>query len=276
MRAIFLLLLGAACVSRAADNQLTPEEKRAGWKLLFDGRTLRNWLDPAKGNIPGNAWAIENGAVKTVPDPIVREDLLTRELFTDFELVFDWKVAQAGNTGVKYRIQDTIFIDETQHPPKSRFEDMVGREYRERSSNRAKLKPGSPNQVYVVGYEMQLLDDERHPDAKRDRRHVTGALYSMIEPARRDAAKPAGEWNTGRIVVRGQQFEHWINGIKVNEGSLDAEPVRAGVAKRWQPAPPVRDMLSNPKPAGRLALQHHQDEAWFKNIKVRKLKPGAK
>jgi len=265
-----LFLLFCAFAASAADNQLTPEEKKAGWHLLFDGASLKGWIDPAKQIIPGNAWAIDHGSLKTVPKPTVREDLLTAETYADFELTFDWKVAPGGNTGVKYRIQDTIFIDETRHSNK-KFEEMVGREYSSHPSDRKTLKPGSPNQVYVVGYEMQLIDNERHPDAKRDQRHTTGALYSMIAPQRTDAAKPAGEWNTGRIVAKGQHFEHWINGIKVLEGNLDDPAVAAGAAKRWGPAPKVQELLSHPKPVGRLSLQHHEDEAWFKNIKVRKL-----
>ena len=276
MRAPSLLLFFVCCAAvAAADNQLTPEEKKAGWSLLFDGKSLANWIDPAKENVPGNAWTIENGALKTQPKPRVREDLLTVQTYGDFELVFDWKVAPGGNTGVKYRIQDTIFIDETRHTTK-KFEEMVGQEYASHPSDRKTVKPGAPNQVYVVGYEMQLIDNERHPDARRDPRHTTGALYSMIAPQRTDAAKPAGEWNSSRIVAQGQHFEHWINGIKVLEGNLDSEPVAAGAAKRWGPAPQVREMLSHPKPSGRLGLQHHEDEAWFKNVKVRKLPAAAR
>lgn len=274
--AISLLLAGCCAVTAtAADNQLTAGEKKAGWRLLFDGKSLKGWLDPAKQDVPGNAWIIENGTLKTHPKPRVIEDLLTAQIFTDFEMSFDWKVSEGGNTGVKYRIQDTIFIDESRHTTK-KFEEMVGQEYAKHPSDRKKLQPGSPNQVYVVGYEMQLIDNERHPDAKRDKRHTTGALYSMIPPQRTDAAKPAGEWNTSRIVAQGQHFEHWINGIKVLEGNLDSPPVAEGAAKRWGPAPQVREMLSHPKPAGRLGLQHHRDEAWFKNVKVKNLKADAR
>ena len=270
MRALSFLLLCHAAAMSAADNQLTAEEKKSGWRLLFDGRSLKGWIDPAKQDVPGNAWAIEGGALKTVRNPKVREDLLTAATFADFELAFDWKVAEGGNTGVKYRIQDTIFIDETRHQTK-KFEEIVGGEYATHPSNRKTLKPGAPNQVYVVGYEMQLIDNLRHPDAKRDARHTTGALYSMIAPRKTDAARPAGEWNSSRIVARGQHFEHWINGVMVLDGNLDSEAVAAGAAKRWGPAPQVREMLTHPKPVGRLGLQHHEDEAWFKNVKVRKL-----
>ena len=162
-------------------------------------------------------------------------------------------------------------MDKTVTPGTSGFEQQLGREMETRASNRAKMARDAKGFVYVVGFEMQLLDDERHPDAKRDPRHVTGALYSMIAPQKK-AARPAGEWNEGKIVVRGQRFEHWVNGVKVLEGTLDADAVRAGVMKRWGRAPGIRDALANPKPRGPISLQHHGDEVWFKNLKVRELR----
>jgi hypothetical protein len=145
---------------------------------------------------------------------------------------------------------------------------MLGREIASRPSNRAALAGGATAQEYTVGFEMQLLDDERHPDARRDARHVTGALYAMIAPATK-AARPAGEWNSGMIVVKGSHFEHWINGTKVLEGTLDDPRVREGVTKRWGPAPAILKALTEPRPRGPICLQHHGDEAWFKNIKIR-------
>lgn len=255
----------------AADNTLTPAEKQEGWRLLFDGSTMRNWQDSSRKNQPGDAWTIEDGCFKTVLHPRIEEDLITEESFGDFEFAFSWRLSPGANTGVKYRIQDTIFVDKTKvQPGPDGFEGQLGREMEKRPSNRAKMARDATAFVYVVGFEMQLLDDERHPDAKRDPRHVTGALYSMIAPQKR-AARPAGEWNDGRIVVRGQRFEHWVNGVKVIEGTLDADAVRAGVMKRWRPAPDIRDALANPKPRGPISLQHHGDEVWFKNLKIREL-----
>ena len=145
---------------------------------------------------------------------------------------------------------------------------MLGREIARRPSKRAALAAEAKAQDYSVGFEMQLLDDQRHPDAKRDARHVTGALYAMIAPTAK-AARPAGEWNSGRIVVRGSQFEHWINGTKVLEGTLDDPRVSEGVTKRWGPAPTILKALAETRPRGPICLQHHGDEVWFKNIKIR-------
>jgi hypothetical protein len=90
-------------------------------------------------------------------------------------------------------------------------------------------------------------------------------------PAAAKAAHAPGEWNTARIVVRGDRFEHWVNGAKVNEGSLSSQEVRDAAAKRWAPAPSIGRLLSEAQPSGRIALQHHGDRVWFRNLKLRRL-----
>jgi hypothetical protein len=271
MRALALICLAASAV--AAQNTLTPEEVKQGWKLLFDGNTMNGWQDPARKNRPGDAWVVENGTLKTRLKPRIEEDLISEDSFGDFELKFSWRVSPGGNTGVKYRIQDTVFLDLTRHPMAKgqKFEEWLGKEIAERLSDRTRMAPHARAQVYTVGFEFQLLDDERHPDAKRDQRHVTGALYSMIAPGKR-AGRPAGEWNEGMLVVRGNRVQHWINGEKVLEGTIDSDAVRVGIMKRWGPAPSIRDALLNPKPRGPISLQHHSDEVWFRDIKVRPLR----
>ena len=264
-----LVLIAAASLGMAADNTLTPAERKAGWRLLFDGKTMQGWRDPSKKSQPGDAWIVENGCLKTRLNPRISEDLLSEESFGDFELTFDWRISLRGNTGVKYRIQDTVFVDNTKiQAGPGAFEGMLGREIDKRPSNRAKLAPGATAQEYTVGFEMQLLDDQRHPDAKKDPRHVTGALYAMIAPTAA-AARPAGEWNSGRIVLQGSRFQHWINGKMVLEGTLDDPRVAAGVTKRWGPAPAILEALTKPKPRGPICLQHHSDEVSFKNLKIR-------
>jgi hypothetical protein len=269
-RAILSILFAACC--SAQSNTLTPEEKAAGWQLLFDGQSMKGWLDPAKKNQPGNAWTVSDGCLKTVMKPRIEEDLVSDRSFGDFELVFDWKISERGNTGIKYRIQDLLFVDSAKNSVKGiRFEEQIGREYRERTSDRANLKPDQKGFVYTVGFEFQLLDDARHPDALRNSSHTCGALYGMAPPTAR-TARPAGEWNDARLVVKGAQVEHWINGTKVLETRLDDPANLQGPKKRWGPAPQLYEMLSRPKPRGPISLQHHGDEVWFRNIKLRELR----
>lgn len=256
----------------AQDNQLTPSERKAGWRLMFDGRTMNGWLDPAAKRVPGSAWTIEDGALTTVLKPRIEEDLISRDSFADFDLEFDFKVAPRGNTGLKYRLQREIFVDQsTVKPAPDGFEGILGRELASKASDRTRLSPEGKGFVYTVAFEFQLIDDATHPDALRGPDRQTGALYSMI-PASAKPARPAGEWNHGRLVVRGKQVEHWVNGVKVLEAALDDPRVTGGVEKRWKPAPDILHDLTHPKASGPIALQHHGDRVWFKNIKIRELK----
>ena len=269
MRSVAPLIL-MVLTATAADNTMTPAEKEAGWVLLFDGKTMNGWRDPGKRNPPGDAWVIDNGTLKTRAKPRLAEDLLSAEAYGNFELVFDWRVSPGGNTGLKYRLQRMIFIDDTkkQEGPGG-FEAMLGREIADPRSDRANMSPGATGSEYTVGFEFQLIDDQKHADARKDLRHTTGALYSMIPPSAQ-AARPAGEWNEARLVVRGNRVEHWLNGTKVMDASLDSEPVRVGVTKRWSKVPAILEALTKPKPEGPIALQHHGDEVWFRNLKIRR------
>jgi hypothetical protein len=269
---LLVLTLAAGITAHAADNTLTPDEQREGFALLFDGRTFRHWQDPAKKNQPGDAWAVSDGALKTVLKPRIEEDLLTEREYADYELRFDWRVSQGGNTGLKYRLQQMIFVDQTkvQKGPGG-FEGLLGREISSPRSNRVALAPEARGFVYTVGFEYQLIDDERHPDAKRGPDRRTGALYSMIPPIE-GHAKPAGEWNSSRLIVQGDHVEHWLNGVKVLDASLKDDRVIAGVNKRWKDVPSIREALTKPRPRGWIALQHHGDEVWFRNIRIREIR----
>jgi hypothetical protein len=267
----WLLLVLAAGVALPAGNVLTPEEKKAGWILLFDGSTLRNWRNPATEDQPRDAWVIEDGALKSRVHPRIEEDLVTEATFRDFELVFDWRVAPGGNTGIKYRAQHLIFLDLTKaRSGPGGYAASMDRALHDRRMRRSKLAPGARGHVYTVAVEMQLIDDDRNPDGKKGPKFRTGALYGMIaaEPA---PAHPAGEWNSGRLVVKGGHIEHWVNGVKVLDGSLSSPGVREGALARWKQAPGILKMLTHPKPRGPIALQHHGEEVWFRNLKLRRL-----
>jgi len=259
--------LGAA--GAQAPNTLTPEDRREGWRLLFDGKTMRGWAPAAKG-----AWTVEDGCLKAVPRPVLREDLLTEEEFGDFEFSFEWRVAPGANSGVKYLIQDVVLVDEKQLPGGLRlnFEQQVGWFLEHRSAKRELVQAGSGAQVYPVAFEYQVIDDRKHPDALMNASSRAGALYRMAAPAQA-AAKPAGQFNEGRIVLRGLRVEHWLNGVKVVDIRLDDPRVRESVERRWKAGHPVRRLLTEiPKRRSPVALQHHNDEAWFRNLKIRELR----
>jgi len=258
------LLAGMVPALFAADNQLTPEEKAAGWKLLFDGKTFANWVDPTKKSPPGDSFVIQDGCLMATDHPKIVEDLFTTETFRDFELEFDWKISPRGNSGVKYRIQDHQFL--LAGGRGGRFEDLANQSMRERRTDRP-----DRGQDYVIGFEYQIVDNAANSDARNGPLHQTAALYDAFPPSR-DVTKPVGEFNHSRLVVKGDHVEHWLNGEKVVDASLKAPEIERAAAKRWGVGNPIYELLvKQPRLECPISLQNHDNAAWFKNIKVRRL-----
>jgi hypothetical protein len=190
--------IALAFAARAAEpNTLTDAERAAGWRLLFDGKTTSGWLEVTGKPFPSNCWTVEDGALKALVRTDGFQDIRTAGDFGSFELLFEWKILEKGNSGVKYFVQK---VDE--------WTNAAGRQARAR------------------GLEYQLADDT-NADAASDPRRVAGSLYSQIAPSPRVAPR-IREYNQSRIVVRGVRVEHWLNGVKVVEfdaGAL-ADPPR--------------------------------------------------
>jgi Domain of Unknown Function (DUF1080) len=261
-----LIATGLFCLpwlAFSADNQLSPAEKSAGWRLLFDGRSFANWEDPSKKSPPGDSFVIEDGCLKAMQHHGLTEDLFSTGIYRDFELEWDWKIAEAGNSGVKYRIQDHIMLSPLNG---RRFEDVVNLAFEPRLPRQAS------GQDYVVGFEYQMVDNAKNSDATRGGAlHQAGALYDVVAPSK-DATKPAGEFNHSRLVVRGDHVEHWMNGEKVVDASLNDPRVAAAMAKRWGAGSNVYKLLVNqPRQRCPISLQNHDADAWFKNIKIKPL-----
>ena len=228
-------------------NTLSDAEKKEGWKLLFDGKAfngLRSYfetMDPSKG------WSIEEGCFKNSKgNGRPRSgggDIMTAELFTDFDFRFEWSMPQGGNSGVYY-----LFQERQDKPGVGMYMGDDGR---------------SP-----VGFEYQLLDDERHPDALRNGPiRSTGSLYSLIAPNDSKRLKPAGEFNESRIVVQGKHVEHWLNGAKIVEYDLGSPALIDAIAKsKYKDVPGF-----GVKTKTRILLQDHGDEVRFRNLKIRAL-----
>ncbi len=248
MKNALTLLIPALTLSLtawAAPNELAPGERAAGWRLLFDGRSFAGWhLFQQKGDAHGG-WKIEDGAL-VCPKSNGRPngsggDLVTNDPFTDFEFVFEWRISPAGNSGVHY------LFDENRPPGKPLYAGDVGK---------------SP-----VGFEYQVLDDEKHPDGKRGPTHQAGALYDLFAVEKK-TPKPVGEWNEGRIVVKGNHIEHWLNGAKSAECDLDSATYRDTLAKSKYHVIPA---FAAKAPTS-LALQDHGEEVAFRSLKIRELK----
>jgi len=228
-------------------NQLTKSEIKKGWQLLFDGKSFNGWRGLGRDHVPAGTWIIENGVIKKVntgdmrklPDgrDIEKGDLTTISTFENFELQFEWKINKGGNSGLKYNVS----------------EEMC-QKYGSRYS--------------ALGFEYQLLDngDERYKGKLKPSQY-TGSLYDLL-PSKNVSLKPAGEFNTSRIIVDGMYVEHWLNGKKVLEYELGSKELEdAYKISKFNKYVGYLDKLK-----AHIILQDHNDESWFRNIKIRELR----
>lgn len=238
-------------------------QAQSGWISLFDGKTMTGWDDPRQKTPPGDAWTIDDGCLKANHSPHITEDLFSKDVFRDFELTWEWKVAPGANSGVKYRIQDRVFLA---HGSARRFEDQVNLSLQNKPAGRP-----DRGQEYVVGFEYQMLDNARNSDARVGVTHQAGALYDIVGPAK-DVTRPAGEFNESRLVVKGNHVEHWLNGVKVVETDLDSTLAAESIAHRWGTGTPVTvDLTKQPRKDCPISLQNHGGDTWFRNIRIRRL-----
>jgi len=174
---------------------MTSTSGHGEWRSLFDGRSLVAWRGYRRDRVP-TGWQVVDDALTRVGQA---GDLITREVFGDFELELEWMVAEGANSGIMYRVTEEAA------------------------------------ETYQTGPEMQVLDDARHPDGG-SRLTSAGAVYGLY-PAPAGVVKPAGEWNAVRIVVRRSQVEHWLNGVEVAAYQLGSTDWQARVAaskfRKW-------------------------------------------
>ena len=217
--------------SNGQENSLTAEEKQQGWQLLFDGNSMEHFRGFRKDEVPAG-WQIEDGAIVLAGERA--GDIITKDQYENFEFSIDWKILEGGNSGIFYHVSEDSAYSNT----------------------------------YNSGPEMQILDDERHPDSKKgvDGNRQAGTLYDLL-PLTAPAVKPAGEWNTAKLVVNNGKVEHWLNGKKVVEYELGTPEWNEMIAKSKFAS--MKGFGAEGK--GHIALQDHGDKVWFRNIKVRPL-----
>ena len=212
----------------AEPNTLTDSEKTDGWKMLFDGKSTAGWLGLGGKPFPDKGWSVVAGALHHAKGA-GGGDIVTAEAFEDFELAWEWKIGPVGNSGLKYNLPD---------PAKG------------------------------IGFEYQMIDDEKHPDGLRGGRlHQTASLYDLIEPVANAKAKPVGQWNESRVLLRGNHVEQWLNGAKAVEFELGSDALKAAIAKsKFKSAANFGVKTKSP-----ILLQDHGDEVTVRDIKIRAL-----
>ncbi len=240
-------------------NELTAAERAAGWRLLFDGRTLAGWRGLGYDGVPAGHWVVVDGAIKKVASgdvprvadgrPLNGGDLMTVDTFGDFELTWEWKVTPGANSGVKYNVSEEMSVAQAG------------------SMTPAAVARGAiaPNHS-ALGFEYQMLDDDRHEDGKLPT-HRSGALYDLIAPNDQRHVHPVGEWNRSMVIFRGRHGEHWLNGEKIVAFDLGTPRLDSLLAaSKYRSIPGFGD-----RRRGHIILQDHGDEVYFRNLKVREL-----
>ncbi|MEH6679727.1 MAG: DUF1080 domain-containing protein [Sediminicola sp.] len=242
-----LALLGMGCKERkneaATDHSAAMENtdtamgssEEGEWTVLFDGTSLDGWHGYLQDSVP-EEWSVEDGAMVFHPseDKHGASNLVTDKEYTDFVLSLDWKISEAGNSGILWGVVE----DEKYRQP------------------------------YQTGPEIQILDDEKHPDSKAGPTHQAGALYDMVPPSQK-TVRPVGEWNTCVITINHKTNEGKVslNGEEVVQFPVNGDGWQQMVAKSkfadWE--------AFGKFPTGKIALQDHGNMVSFKNIKIKEL-----
>lgn len=234
--------------SAMAPNTLTAQESAAGWHLLWDGQTTSGWHSAKGDYFPSRSWVITNGVLTVVASGNAEAqdggDIITTKRYANFELTADFKLTPGCNSGIKIFVQPNL----------SPIDKATG-------------KPAATGSA--IGMEFQLLDDERHPDAKlgHDGNRKLGSFYDVIPAPTTKKVMPMGEWNHMRILSQGNHVEFWLNGEKTVEFERGSAAFRAAVAaSKFKNIPQFGEW-----PDGHILLQEHGSEVFFRNLKLREL-----
>jgi hypothetical protein len=239
MKKIILLLLGLVFIS----NSTSPIEnkKEEDWESLFDGKTLDGWHRFNRKGVP-SIWKVNDGRLTFDPVDSPKgdyiHDIVTDKSYENFELSIEWNISEGGNSGIFWAVQE-------------------GESY---------------NKPYSTGPEIQVLDNERHPDAMANPKfHQAGALYDLVQPTK-DVCKPAGEWNHVLLTIdhNKNQGSVRLNGVKIIEFPLSGPKWDTLVSKsKFNDDCDFKNF--GKFTSGKIGLQDHGDKVSFRDIKIRKL-----
>lgn len=237
----------------AQSSTLKMPVDKDGYVVLFDGTSLNGWRGYGKDHVP-DRWKIVDGCLKFSRDNGSEGgDVIFAHKFKNFILEMDWKVAKGSNSGIFYLGQEATTVN---------------------NEGKTNLEP-----LYVSAPEFQILDNENHPDAKlgRDGNRKSSSLYDML-PAKPQNAKPFGEWNKAKIVVKNGKVEHYQNDVKVVEYTLWTPEWTQLLQeskfseKAWPTAFALLNNCGGDNHEGYIGMQDHGDEVWYRNIRIKVLK----
>jgi hypothetical protein len=221
-------------------NQLTDVEAKDGWEMLWDGKSYTGWRGAKLQEFPETGWEIENGVLSVLAsdggESTGGGDIVTKELYANFELKLDFRITEGANSGIKYYVNTDLNKGE-----------------------------GSS-----IGLEYQILDDLRHPDAKlgnHEGSRTLASLYDLIQADQNKRVKPIGDWNQARILSQNKHVEHWLNGVKVLEYERGGDDYRKLVKEsKYVDWPNFGEAEK-----GNILLQDHGNLVSFRNIKIREI-----
>ncbi len=219
-------------------NNVAVDEIKNGWKMLWDGKTTNGWRGARLDEFPSSGWEIVDGILTVLPsggaESAAGGDIVTKELYGDFELMVDFKITEGANSGIKYYVDTDI--------------------------NKG---PGSS-----IGLEYQILDDARHPDAKlgnHEGSRTLASLYDLIPASIDKPVNPIGQWNTAQIISKDNHVEHRLNGMTVLKYERKSDDYKKLVSEsKYEKWPNFGEAEK-----GHILLQDHGDRVSFKNIKIK-------
>ncbi len=247
MKKLLLLIIVTAIINNCTSqkistanmqpNTLTAQERKDGWQLLFDGKTTKGWHTYGYNSIM-KGWSVKDESLnldtsdrKEVSVP-GSKDIVTDNEYENYHFKTDWKISPGGNSGIIFNVGEN----------KSKYQN-----------------------TYETGPEMQVLDNDRHSDGKIIK-HRAGDLYDLISSSS-EPVKPVGEWNTAEVILNKGKLDFYLNGVHViNTRMWDDNWKKMVAGSKFKSMTGFGTFKK-----GRIALQEHGHEVWFRNIKIRKL-----